>query len=229
MVPPGEQMWLSVDYKTPQDERPSHQHHRKIGAPSGPSRRVVCDTCNRGWMKGLEDAVKPVIEDMILGKIPSNRFSLSDSDIDIICRWVTKTSLINYFVGQAPNCDLGIYHDIYKTQKPSPYSRIWLMSHYPDWGELMKLWPTPLGRHDSNGGPRYILFTAYIGWFAFQLVMDVQIESLALPAGRNGPDPVCFQIWPDVERRIWPPDMAMKSEAIEYFSENKVGPPPPPS
>jgi hypothetical protein len=227
MVPPGEQLWLSVDYKTPQDENPTHVHHRKIGAASGPARHVVCDTCNRGWMKALEDAVKPVIEKMILGKVTDGGFPISDGDIDIICRWVTKTSLINYFVGEAPGCDPDVYHAFYKSQKTSPHSRIWLMSHYPDLGELMKLWPTPLGRHRSNGGPQYILFTAYIGWFAFQFVMDVQIESPFLPSGRNRPDPVCFEIWPTIERRTWPPDKAMKSDAMEYFAENKIKPPAP--
>ena len=226
MVPSGEQLWLSVDHKMPQVETSTHKYHRKIGAASGPARHVVCDTCNRGWMKALEDAVKPVIENMILGKVPEAGLTLSDSDIDIICRWVTKTSLINYFVNEAPDCDPSVYHDFYRSPKASPNSRIWLMSHFPDSRELMKLWPTPLGRHRSNGGPRFILFTAYIGWFAFQFVIDVQIESLTLPGGRNLPDPVCFEIWPIIERRTWPPDKAMKLDAMEYFAENKVGPPP---
>ncbi len=224
VVPPGEQLWLAVHHKMPNDENESLSHRRKIGAASGPGRQIVCDTCNRGWMKSLEDDVKPVIQNMILGKVPEGGISLSESDIDVICRWVTKTSLVNYFVGSAPACDPGIYRAFYKVQEPSPYSRIWLMAHSPDWGELMKLWPTPLGRHRSNGGPQFILFTAYIGWFAFQLVMDVQVESPTLPSGRNAPDPVCFELWPTVERRSWPPDMAMKSEAIEYFAENKIGP-----
>ena len=225
VVPPGEDVWLLVDHKKPDDEDATLIHRRKIGAPSGPKRKVVCDDCNRGWMKRLEDDVKPVIENMILGSIPSDGISLSDADLDTVRRWITKTSLINYFVSQSPPCDPSVYNSFYESQAPSPYSRMWLMAHFPEQGELMKLWPTPLGRHASNGGPQMILFTAYIGWFAFQFVTDVQVESLTRPSGRNVPDPVIFEIWPNVENRTWPPETALNSEGVEMVAENKIGPP----
>ena len=225
VIPLGEQVWLSLDHKQLEDEESTHIHHRKLGAASGPPRKVVCDTCNRGWMKKLEDAVKPIIEDMIHGKVPGDGILLSDVELDIVRRWITKTSLVNYFVSSAPGCDPSVYHSFYKTQTPSPCSRIWLMAHYPEWGELMKLWPTPLGRHRTNGGPKMILFTAYIGWFAFQFVIDVQIESLNIPSGRNFPDPVIFEIWPTVEGRTWTPETALNSEGVEMIADNKIKPP----
>ena len=53
--------------------------------------KVVCDTCNHGWMSQLEETAKPIVRDMILD--PTD-VTLGTSDLKIIAAWAFKSAII---------------------------------------------------------------------------------------------------------------------------------------
>jgi hypothetical protein len=66
------------------------RHPAKIVPKAELQVRCVCDTCNKGWMNGLEKLNKPMIgclmEDIAL--------SLDQQQQDAVARWAVKTSMV---------------------------------------------------------------------------------------------------------------------------------------
>jgi hypothetical protein len=56
----------------------------------------VCETCNNGWMNGLENDARPILKSLIDGKIPT--FNTSQEEKLKLAKWATKTA---YVVGYA--------------------------------------------------------------------------------------------------------------------------------
>jgi len=50
--------------------------------------RAFCRKCNGGWMSQLEDAVRPVLEPMLHGRVP---VTLSVAEQRTLAFWATKT------------------------------------------------------------------------------------------------------------------------------------------
>ncbi len=53
--------------------------------------RMVCATCNNGWMSSLETGVRPALEPMILGRLP---VLLTPAMQALLARWAFKTALM---------------------------------------------------------------------------------------------------------------------------------------
>jgi|GEM_PF-2471915 len=78
---------LSSDSKAPatlkmSDERSGNLISKKF--------RVVCTTCNNGWMSNLEERIKPILLPAVKGK----SVVLDDSDISHLARWVVMKVMV---------------------------------------------------------------------------------------------------------------------------------------
>lgn len=63
---------------------------RKQGALVEDRARVVCTACNNGWMNRIEQAARPSVERMILGR----ETSLAQPEASRLTRWVTLKAMI---------------------------------------------------------------------------------------------------------------------------------------
>jgi hypothetical protein len=60
------------------------------GPPAARQFKIVCTSCNTGWMHELEEAVSPIISPLILGE----KRILSEADQSIICKWAALKTII---------------------------------------------------------------------------------------------------------------------------------------
>ena len=88
--------------------------------------RVVCRSCNNGWMSKLEETAKPIL----LRGFSAQPFSFSQSEQDILCRWACLKALVaensEPELATTPHADR---RDFFETQIPPPYFRIALGIH----------------------------------------------------------------------------------------------------
>jgi hypothetical protein len=87
--PPGDWTTSRVRIRPGQ---PDQVHTKKVGNPSVYKLPVVCRECNGGWMKALEDEVKPFLEGMIFGD--SQGIELSRDQEHALAVWATKTAIL---------------------------------------------------------------------------------------------------------------------------------------
>src|ERR1035441_6850782 len=52
--------------------------------------RVVCGSCNSGWMSSLESAAQPILAPLLTGESTT----LCGADISVVLRWAVKTSIV---------------------------------------------------------------------------------------------------------------------------------------
>jgi hypothetical protein len=90
---PPENRWeqVAISFGT---DRERAQSTKLIQSASPHKAAVVCGECNNGWMRRLEDAVRPILRPLILGK----QSELDDAAIRTVATWATKTALIYEFV-----------------------------------------------------------------------------------------------------------------------------------
>src|SRR5688572_16540345 len=64
--------------------QPEHRHSRPVGNPSAYKLPLICDRCNGGWMRELENEVKPFLEPMIFGEFGPDEMSLDTTQMDAL-------------------------------------------------------------------------------------------------------------------------------------------------
>jgi hypothetical protein len=63
----------------------------RSGDPHSGTVRVVCETCNTGWMSSLQEAARPALLPMVQGK----RSSLHKRHLQNLCGWVAMFVMVN--------------------------------------------------------------------------------------------------------------------------------------
>jgi hypothetical protein len=58
--------------------------------------RVVCRTCNGGWLSRMEKSTQPVLKDLLQG----HSFSFTDEQREALARWITRTVMTAEFLDQ---------------------------------------------------------------------------------------------------------------------------------
>jgi hypothetical protein len=224
VVPEGQPIHSTERMSNPQGDV-LHQHRKPLGMPSGPRKPVVCIECNGGWMSRIENAVKPSMGPMMLGRIPEAGVLLSSDDMNAIATWATKTALVidfasfGYTVAGQPVRD-----EFYRTKQPLPTSRVWLASFVPEWGDLSFWYKTPLGLTDGGlpGSEQMVLVTIGVGYFVAQVLLDVRLDSGGPPNRRPDLTDLFFEVWPRQMGTTWPPAKAMGREWIVHFARTGV-------
>lgn len=168
--------------------------------------KIVCASCNNGWMNGLEHEVRPFLPNLINGRT----VDLTTEDQKALASWSLKTMFM--FAGQNRHPRLeslplkdcaALYHD----REPSRFmiARIGAMEPWgDDEGTAMVefvcpqySWPSP------TTDPTY-LSTLRIGWLLVQLVRagSLNEDQILAPFDTH---PMFHPLWPVGDTVTWPP------------------------
>lgn len=174
--------------------------------------RRVCADCNHGWMREMDNDVRPLIEGMLDGQARS----LSIVEQTTVATWATKMMLTWQAANIRRQCVVGdeLYRWFERHRQPLPGSRIWLC-HYTDtergpfvshqWGVSF----APEGDPGPQPGDPINGFsvTFALGQLGFWLF------NADLPGKSAGSNRMLDLIWPALSESYWPPPSAIGSEA----------------
>ena len=190
----------------------------------------VCLGCNGGWMKGLEDAVKPLLTPMIGGQ----RIQLSPADQRVLATWLYKMCLLLRYDDRPPETPpLEWRRWLYVKREPPPSSQAWLAVYGGDWrrpwwtrrhGLIVQTIEEETGQllHESNG----YLTTIQIGAVGLQMVVwgTLPIEGKPFADERH-----LLRIWPPTDDTLsWPTPFAFDAEWMDRWATQWLTTPPPP-
>jgi hypothetical protein len=202
---------------------PQHIHHG-IGKPSGPKRKIVCDTCNK-WMGRLDLRAERAMRELMLGQVPHAGKRLPGGELLTISTWITRMVLVFDYLQQRPAATQKMRKRFHDERRPFDGSRVVLASHVPeqssDAGELAQDWPNRLSK---DGREEFICHTFCYGYLVLQVLIDVGREGTVLPPTYGYPNEFLIPIWPLAESRQWPPDYAMRSDLLDVFGTKPTGP-----
>ncbi|MCK8493564.1 hypothetical protein M0L20_16985 [Spirosoma sp. RP8] len=74
-------------------EREIKQPKKRTGPAESWQPKVVCSTCNNGWMSGIDDAAKPILSKLIIG----DSINIGNEERAIISRWLYLKTIIGEF------------------------------------------------------------------------------------------------------------------------------------
>ena len=212
-------------------------HFRQVGTdpsdrhewPKKPFRersRVVCRTCNEGWMARLEDAAKPLLR-------PAVRHVPCAFDADaqrLAARWALQTCLVL----QASQGDVMAPAEHFawlrEHDEPPPQAAVWIASNYRGRDGALGVnylqKPVSLRSDDARLGDQsdvgYLSFLA-VGALAFVVLghgfsRRTEIEY----AGELGHG--MLKIWPVAQPVVaWPPRQMMDADFMELLTMEGVG------
>lgn len=177
--------------------------------------RCACGSCNNGWMSGLENQAKPIIESILDGK--TNELDVAAQEI--LAVWAVKTAMVL----EAVNPEWRFYsveerHRLRTARSLPARTEVFLAKcvNQPDIYSAAKDHRTGSG----NEGARAFAVTMAFGSLAFQIVTvrtppGVPEYVRATYEVSDGPwDQVLIQVWPtSTEKRIWAAKMGLDSDA----------------
>ncbi|ATY17186.1 hypothetical protein CU254_42195 (plasmid) [Amycolatopsis sp. AA4] len=168
--------------------------------------RMVCATCNNGWLSELERKAKPVLTPLIRGE--PRRLSVDDQAL--IAAWTCKTALVSLLAsatGPRPGGPPEEYTALYAHRdraEPLPFSQYWIGSYTGDL-RAASAWVTPFvieaaGAQSPPALPSGYAMTLVLGRLLVQGVRFV-VPALAveLVTQRGFVD-----IWPPTDTVPWP-------------------------
>ncbi|MFZ0229305.1 MAG: hypothetical protein WAL41_20710 [Mycobacterium sp.] len=107
--------------------------------------KLVCASCNNGWLSSLESSARPVLTPLIRGE---SRHLPSD-DQALIAKWTCKTTLVSLLVTSAqdrggdgvPPSEYTKLYEQRERVEPLPFSQYWIGSYHGD--RAASIWVTP--------------------------------------------------------------------------------------
>jgi hypothetical protein len=167
--------------------------------------RMPCKDCNNGWTSRLENAVRPIITPMILGRrVPV----LTIGDRTVISAWTIKTAMVVEFLNhrRVPRYFTQAERASFmRVPSPShgPGTRVWL-GQYSDRNDgvhgLFGFVRVPRGRPIAH------ISVFAIGKLAIQILVE-RDAAVWREASRPGP-------WPAVLTEIWPPIISLDGRPL---------------
>jgi hypothetical protein len=176
-------------------------------APFNTTVRLVCASCNNGWLSALENLARPVLTPLIRGESRH----LSHDDQAIVAAWTCKTALISLLI-TSPEARGGDgvppseYTALYEQQdhvEPLPVSQYWIGSYRGD--RASSIWVTPfvvqvIGPDSLPENPSGYAMTLVLGEL---LVQGVRFTQPALQVELKT-EPGLLDIWPLTAAFSWP-------------------------
>lgn len=168
--------------------------------------KIVCASCNNGWMNRLENEVRPFLPDLINGRA----VTLTPEDQRALASWSLKTMFMFSGQNKHPRLEMlplkdcaAFYHD----REPSRFmiARIGAMEPWEnDEGSAMVEFVCPqYSGPDPTANPTYIS-TLRIGWLLIQLVRAGSLSDDQVLAPFD-PHPMFHPLWPVGATLTWPP------------------------
>jgi hypothetical protein len=171
--------------------------------------KMVCATCNNGWLSELEGAARPVITPLIRGE--SRR--LPPGDQALIAAWTCKTALVSLLISsdearqsgyRVPASEYEALHAQRGRVEPLPFSQYWIGS-YAGGRRASSIWVTPFvievtGAGSSPEIPSGYVMTLVLGSLLVQGVRFTQPLLQVELAAEWG----FLDIWPPSDTLPWP-------------------------
>jgi hypothetical protein len=168
--------------------------------------KIVCASCNNGWMNDLENGVRPFLPDLINGRA----VELTAGNQKALASWSLKTMFM--FAGQNkhPRLDILPLKDcasFYQDREPSRFmiARTGAMKPWEDseGTALVEFICPQYNWPDPNSDPAYIS-TLRIGWLLVQLVRAGSLDEDQVLAPFDS-HPMFHPLWPAGATLTWPP------------------------
>ena len=175
--------------------------------------KIVCGTCNHGWMSGIEEAAKPLLVRMFGSQSP---ISLSADDQLALARWAFKTAVVARYVADRSTFPTAHRREFGRTNNPPQNAQIWIgaasVPNTSTYGELLaetKYEPVELTAPGPDGSAT--VAPAYRSELRLYNVVFVVMGYVAdVPLARIDPSGALGQaltsLWPTAGHGIsWPP------------------------
>ncbi len=190
--------------------------------------KCVCEGCNGGWMKRLEDSVIPILEPMIFD---GKHTRLDPLQQWLLAQWAMKTAMVvEYCVRERDTfytrADCLALSNLTHPTLPS-FSYVWIADH-DGWENVYTKGTDASGRPGSAD-----IQTAYVTTLSFG---RVAMQTLTIRSGTNT-DPysdiecnqhlwsgLLRQIWPATSVVDWPPPNSLKRDMLEMLHRRCSGP-----
>jgi hypothetical protein len=187
--------------------------------------KVVCSTCNSGWMSALEGAVQSTLLPMVKGA----RTEIAPASQEALATWTLKTALMCQLMQDRSvhNLPATHYTDLYQTRRPTNQMRAFAAYMVPPRYEPgvspieYRSIPSE-GRFQAPDGTEHklwgVVVTLRIGYAVLQLVSvgpvgynyEVKLASFA---------PYAQQIWPAQDTKPWPPLALESIDDLNQFAD----------
>jgi hypothetical protein len=169
--------------------------------------KLVCATCNNGWLSSLEGSAGPVLTPLICGE--SRRLPYDDQAL--IAAWTCKTALVSLLVTSTedrggdgvPPSEYTALYEQRDRMEPLPFSQYWIGSYNGD--RAASIWVTPFVAEVLDAGsppdiPSGYAMTLVLGKLLVQGVrFTAPLLSVELTTGWGFLD-----IWPPTDTFPWP-------------------------
>lgn len=173
--------------------------------------RVVCRTCNGGWMSRLEEKTKPILTPLILGE----DVTLSERQQALLATWIAKTTIINEYTDYT-NISIPYEHRLHLMSKQEPPKnwKIWIASYTGSkWRSAH--YHHAVGLH-REGTPKFIgpntqATMIVVGAFLFHCFSTTDTDINFSPSAHAK----IYQIWPSIQAPL-------KWEAAEVLTDEQV-------
>lgn len=181
--------------------------------------KIVCGSCNNGWMSLLEDAAKPLLTQMFnLPYLPYQQpqIVLNTTDQLALARWAFKTVVVARYVDRNSTFPAAHREEFCTTNDPPQHVQIWIgaasVPDTPIHGEHLaetRFQPIELGVHRQGGSS--VVRTAYQSELRLFNVVFVVMGYIAdTDIARIDPSDdlsrMLTPLWPPNQEDIaWPP------------------------
>lgn len=187
--------------------------------------KVVCRTCNNGWMSQLEAQAKTILTPMILGE--QRAVILSPRQQTVLARWALKTAIMTDFFPDDPLVPADWYPGVRTHAYPPDQCLIWTAaSGSPSAAvHLHRMRATGASLTiDGSGDMQAEGFN--ITFNIFRAIFQV-IGYVGMPMPRSSSVPEekgTHRLWPPLHEPVsWPRDaMAMSHDSLERFAKRDV-------
>jgi hypothetical protein len=184
--------------------------------------KMVCATCNNGWLSVLEGAAKPVLKPLIRGE--SRR--LHDDDQALIAAWTCKTALVSLLQHSredrldgygVPSSEYTSLYGQRDRQEPLPFSQYWIGSYSGN--RAFSIWVTPfvievVGAGSPSDIPSGYAMTLVLGKLLVQGVRFTEpVLQLELTTAWRSLD-----IWPPTDTILWPNASVADDEVLDQMN-----------
>ena len=200
----------------PVDRRSKHQGH--LGTKK---LRVVCSTCNGGWMSNLEGCAKSALPPLMAGQ----RCNITEGGQKLLATWAAKTAMVAERL--LPETDITQPERAWLMDHQCPPDNwyVWISAYQGrDWRELgilqsrVGLSETPVSR--PSEAPYYGQATTFVvGHVLFCVVSGSSPYLKEVLPGRDANG--LIQIWPQLAPRLilWPPATVFGDEEAYAISD----------
>lgn len=203
------------------------QTKRWEGAMQSRAPKIVCRTCNNGWMSQVDERAKAPLTKMIR----TGEFILSEDDQSAVAAWVAKSAITGHFVYSSRQvvCDDDLQH-LMKTRQAPPNWQI-SASHYIGyrWDRSQVFVFYSLGEWVENGeyvaAPKTdternsMILVFAIGDVAFEVRMSSLrnwsfLKNTRLQVGNM------IQVWPSLTQAISWPTWCVGDDFLDYLAKD---------